>query len=281
VVRRVLSLLLVVGLSLGATPSFAQATDPEVVKGIKQVEDGDYDGAILTLDNAARRLASDPNKFRDLSQAYLYLGISYAGKGHEAAAKAKFREALGQTKDLSLSPEKFPPKVINLFEAAKQERTQAPAPAAAKKGGSHKGLFIGLGVAAAAGVGIAAAAGGKGTPSGPALKTDMFGPIALSIEQYCQTPSFSIFVEAAGTLQATLTWQEAFATLQMALFDNAAAADTGSPILIGSNQTSNTSATFSFPVVPKQYLVGVCHVGTSCAGMSPCAATFTLNVRHP
>jgi tetratricopeptide (TPR) repeat protein len=157
VVRRVLSLLLVLGLSVGSSPSFAQVTDLEVVKGIKQVEDGDYDGAILTLDNAARRLATDPNKFRDLSQAYLYLGISYAGKGHEAAAKAKFREALGQTKDLSLSPEKFPPKVINLFEAAKQERNQASAPEAAKKGGggSHKGLFIGLGVAAAAGVGIA------------------------------------------------------------------------------------------------------------------------------
>jgi hypothetical protein len=155
-------------MSLGSSPSFAQVTDPEVVKGIKQVEDGDYDGAILTLDNAARRLASNPAKFRDLSQAYLYLGISYAGKGHAAAVKAKFREALGQTKDLSLSPEKFPPKVINLFEAAKQERTQAPAPEAAKKGagGSHKGLFIGLGVAAAAGVGIAVAAGGKSTASG-------------------------------------------------------------------------------------------------------------------
>jgi hypothetical protein len=281
VVRRVLSLLLVLGLSVGATPSFAQITDPEVVKGIKQVEDGDYDGAILTLDNAARRLATDPNKFRDLSQAYLYLGISYAGKGHEAAAKAKFREALGQTKDLSLSPEKFPPKVINLFEEAKQERSQAPAPQAAKKGGSHKGLFIGLGVAAAAGVGIAAAAGGKSTPSGPALKTDAFGPIALPIEQYCQNPSFNIFVTAAGPLVATLAWQESFATLQMALFDNAAAADAGSPILIGSNQTSNTSASFSFSVVPKQYLVGVCHVGNSCAGMSPCAATFTLSGRHP
>ncbi len=277
-VRRVLSLLLVVGLSVGATPSFAQVKDPEVVKGIKQVEDGDYDGAILTLDNAARRLASDPNKFRDLSQAYLYLGISYAGKGHEAAAKAKFREALVQTKDLSLSPEKFPPKVINLFEAAKQERAQAAAPPAAKKGGSHKGLFIGLGVAAAAGVGIAAAAGGK---SGPALKTDMFGPIALTIEQYCQNPGFNVFVTAAGTLEATLTWQEAFASLQMALFDSAAAADAGSPLLVVSNLTSNTSASFSFSVVPKQYILGVCHAGNSCAGMTPCAATFTLNVRHP
>src|SRR5262245_48184645 len=101
------------------------ATDPEVLKGIKSVDDGDYDGAILILDNASRRLASDPAKANDLSQAYLYLGIAYVGKGHEAAAKAKFREALTQIKDMTLSPDKFPPKVIDVFEAARQENKSA------------------------------------------------------------------------------------------------------------------------------------------------------------
>src|SRR6187401_918166 len=46
----------------------AQVTDLDVAKGIKQVDDGDYDAAILTLDTAARHLATDPAKSRDLSQ---------------------------------------------------------------------------------------------------------------------------------------------------------------------------------------------------------------------
>jgi hypothetical protein len=153
-----------------ATDADAPPTDPEVVKGIKLVDDGDFDAAILTLDGAARRLATDPKQAKELSQAYLYLGIAYVGKGHEAAAKAKFREALGQIKDITLSPDKFPPRVIDVFEAARSESSQtakaaapAPAPAPAKKkGGSKKGLLIGVGVAAAAG-GIALAAGGGGS----------------------------------------------------------------------------------------------------------------------
>jgi hypothetical protein len=167
VLRNALCLLLALGLLAGA-PIAAQtpaATDPEVTKGIRQVDEGDYDAAIVTLDGAARRLATDKNKVKDLSQAYLYLGIAYVGKGHEAAAKAKFREAMAQIKDLSLSADRYPPKVINLFEAAKEEaarsgggtgtttarRNPAPAPAQPEKGGggSKKLILIGGGVAAA------------------------------------------------------------------------------------------------------------------------------------
>jgi hypothetical protein len=142
---------------LGQQPS---VSDPEVAKGIKLVDEGDLDAAILTLDNAARRLAQDPAKAKDLSQAYLYLGIAYVGKGHEAAAKAKFREAVKQLKDVSLSPEKFPPRVIDLFEAAKEEAAKtaaAPAPAAPRKGGGGKKWLVigGLGAAAAGGAAYA------------------------------------------------------------------------------------------------------------------------------
>jgi hypothetical protein len=142
------------------------AEDPEVVKGVRQVEDGEYDAAILTLDAAARRLAGDPHKARELSQAYLYLGIAYVGKGHEAAARAKFREAVIQMKDLSLSPDKYPPKVINLFEAARQEATQAAAQATPqeepkKKGGSKTAILL-VGGALVVGGGVALAAGGGG-----------------------------------------------------------------------------------------------------------------------
>jgi tetratricopeptide (TPR) repeat protein len=165
------TLCLLMALVLASGPLAAQTQDSEVTKGIRQVDEGDYDAAIVTLDAAARRLAADKTKVKDLSQAYLYLGIAYVGKGHEAAAKAKFRDAVAQIKDLSLSADRYPPKVINLFEAAKEEAraagtattsagttrppaTAAPTPAAAAPeqgggGGGKKLLLIGGGVAVA------------------------------------------------------------------------------------------------------------------------------------
>lgn len=178
--RKALVLCLGGALWIGAIPARAEAqvTDPEVLKGIRLVDDGDYDAAIVLLDSAARRLASDTAKVRDLSQAYLYLGIAYVGKGHEAAAKAKFREAVSRIKDLTLSADKYPPKVIDLFEAAKDEaRAAAPAPGPsapsttastrraepAEKGGGGKKLLIiaGLGAVAAGGTAFALTRGGE------------------------------------------------------------------------------------------------------------------------
>src|SRR6185503_17821806 len=131
-----------------------------VQKGVRLVDEGDYHAAIVVLDAAAQRLAKDTTKVKDLSQAYLYLGIAYVGKGHEAAAKAKFREAVSQIKDLSLSADRYPPKVIDLFEAAKDEATRGvSAPPASKPvarsapeaksggGGGKKLLLIGGGLA--------------------------------------------------------------------------------------------------------------------------------------
>ena len=77
-------------------PAQAPVQDAEVARGIQLATDGDYDGAILTLDNAARRLAGHPDGTRDLAQAYVYLGVAYLGKGAETSAKAQFREALAQ-----------------------------------------------------------------------------------------------------------------------------------------------------------------------------------------
>ncbi len=173
--------LCVVALVAPQRASAQAPTDPGVAKGVQLVNDGDYEAAIVTLDKAVRRLAGEPDKIKDLAQGYLYLGIAYVGKGHEAAAKAKFREAVAQMKDLSLSPDQFPPKVINLFEAAKEETRQAaqvapaaaaPAPTVApeiakKKGGSKKLLLIGGGLIVAGGAAAAAGGGSKGGSAAP------------------------------------------------------------------------------------------------------------------
>lgn len=284
--RKALSLFLSLALSGWAGVLQAQSPifDPDVAKGIRQVEEGDLDAAILTLDNAARRLATDPSRAKELSQAYLYLGIAYFGKGHEAAAKAKFREAVAQIKDLSLSPEKFPPKVIDLFEAAKEEagRTAAvqatPAPPPRKKARSKKRLVI-AGVVIAAVAGGAAAGGGGGGDGETAITENFTG--SLSIDEFCR--AFRIIVGGIGALEATVTWTEPNVVLAMDLYDNPN--QEGDPVA-GSNRTSNSSARLSFAVTPRTYSVAVCHSENSCsnggsASLPPCSGTFNLTVRHP
>lgn len=273
-IGKALSLFLCLSLVSGTQAVLAQAmADPEVAKGIKQAEDGDYDSAILTLDTAARRLAKDPARTKELSQAYLYLGIAYVGKGHEAAAKAKFREALDQIKDLSLSPDKFPPKVIDIFEAAKEEARTALAPPPQKKGGGHKGLWIGAGVVAA-GAGIAAAAGGGGSSTTTTLPKDprtVFNATGTTTQYSC-FQGFKFVPTKSGTFEASLTWTDAAAVadLHMDLYED----QTGNKVA-ESNPASNTEARMSAPVTNQIYQLYVCQGGYE----KP--VDFKLTVRYP
>jgi hypothetical protein len=257
-------------------PAQSAPTDPDVVAGVKQVDDGDYDRAILTLDNAARRLAGDPSKVGDLSQAYLYLGIAYIGKGHEAAAKAKFREALAQIKDLTLSPEKFPPKVIDAFEAAKQEAADAPAAPAPKKGGSKKGLVIGGIVAAGAAVGVAVGAGGgggSGSGSGATPNETRTSRTATGTLTDQQEEHMIVTATKAGTLEATLTWQDP--TIRLDIFcqeQNPPFSDCGGQGV----RTTDTSLRYQVSVTQKEYLI----VAANFTGKTA-PEPFTLTVLYP
>ena len=168
---RIMFLCLTLTLVGGPLTSQSQPvqSDTDVSRGIALVEEGEYDAAILTLDRAARRLSEDPDNADLLSQAYLYLGVAFMGKGHEAAAKAKFRDAIRQLRDLSLSPEEFPPKVIEVFESAKEEVDESEAAPAgvgeAKSGSKMPYILLGAGGAGAAGV-ILALSGGDSESDG-------------------------------------------------------------------------------------------------------------------
>jgi hypothetical protein len=259
------------------------ATDPDVLKGIQLVESGDYDPAILTLDNAARRLAGDPARVRELSQAYLYLGIAYIGKGHEAAARAKFREALASVKDLSLDPARFPPKVIDLFEAAREESARSAtqpqaAPEPPKKGRSRKPLIlIGLGGAAVAVAAVAVVVGAGGEASPPITvtpllpKTSNFAGVLRPEEG---SRRYTIPVSAAGTLEAVVRWTmppARTAVLTMQLFDRAELD------VATANRTSDTSAQLSATVSPQDYSLSLFYAD-DCPG---CGTPFELTVRYP
>jgi hypothetical protein len=126
------------------------------------VDEGDFEGAVTTLEPVAERLAARSG--HDAAQACLYLGIAQLALDQRDAARARFREALGHEPSLRLGPDRFSPKVIAAFEEARREReaeARAAAPETrAETGKGHTGRNVLLaGAAAAVGGGILYAVG--------------------------------------------------------------------------------------------------------------------------
>jgi hypothetical protein len=177
ILARSLVLVLVSALSFGAPGSglapalAAAAQDPGLAAGIRQVDEGDFEGAVATLGPVADRLSSRGGY--DAAQACLYLGIAQLALDQRDAARARFREAIGHEPSLRLGPDRFSPKVITAFEEARREREateRAATPTEGTKPESKKGhagrTVLLAGGAVAAGAGIALAVGGDSTPAG-------------------------------------------------------------------------------------------------------------------
>ncbi len=125
------AVLAAVCLAAGAAPAGAQAapTDPDLAKGMRLVDEGEFDNALPALNAVVARLQSKGGNPSELSRAYLYLAIAHLGLSQEQAARAKFLDALKTDRSLSLSPYEFPPKVIQAFEQARREVAAQGAPA--------------------------------------------------------------------------------------------------------------------------------------------------------
>lgn len=158
-------------LALIAGPAHAQTApgQPEatLTLGIKQVDEGNFQAALFTLDAVARRLVLEPAMHAtDLSQAYLYRGVALVGLGQEEGAKGSFAAALQYDKTLRIGEDRFPPRVVRVFEAARLGKTKSvllPPSGAAKKAGIGAGAVAAIvgGVLAAGGAAVAAASGAK------------------------------------------------------------------------------------------------------------------------
>jgi hypothetical protein len=275
---RVLSVLL--GLALAAPAGFAAApppADPDIARGLKLVDEGDYDSAILALDAAVRRLSTDTARGPELAQAYLYLGIAYMAKGSETAAKAKFREALKRAGDLTLSADRYPPKVVNIFEAARDEvnraqpgaaATPAPTSTAGKKKGKTGLILIGVGGAAAVGAAVALAGGG-GDGGGETTTTFPNETVVFAGGR-----EFVVDVRGSGTLTARVDWQQDGVVLGLYIVNLASAQQ----VLKDGSQTGSKQTSLSLAVTPGSYRIAV----TNSTGLGPnVTTTFTLTVTHP
>ncbi len=177
--------------------------DPDLMAGVRQVREGDFEGAVNTLDGVTRRLSDVRERSRDFAQACLYLGVALVALEQKDAAKARFKEALARVPGLRPSPDEFSPKVLAVFEAAQREAQPAPA-----GGGSKTGLIV-LGLGAAAG-GIALAAKGGAEPTPPpgtaTIANARFGtPVIVCPNGSLNVPiDFTILAEASNETASAL-----------------------------------------------------------------------------
>jgi hypothetical protein len=199
--RVALSIAIVLGSGHHRALSSAQSPpDEDLARGMRQVEGGEFDAAVVTLDGVVRRFAAQARPPRELARAYLYLAIAYLGLSQEQTAKATFLDALAADRTLVLSTGEFPPRIVQFFQQVKKESEDAAAkvpappapvaapappaaapgpvarpapPAAEKKGGSKTLLVVGGGAAAALVGALALGGGGGGTDGGgiPATTT--------------------------------------------------------------------------------------------------------------
>lgn len=198
--RRVPPLFVACALAvLCAIPAIAQIPTPEteVARGIQQVRDGDFEGAIVTLDAAVAALKSEPGRSRPLLvQAYINLGVAHVALDHEEPAQRAFREALALEPNLRVGTDRFSPKVVRTFDAAREAATRERAAARPKKG-NRTALIVGGVAAAAAGGVVLATRGGDG--NGVVTFGDArFGtPVLVCLDGSVGVPlPFHILVEA-------------------------------------------------------------------------------------
>ena len=142
-------------LVLSLTPATAaSAQQADLATGVRQVQNGDFEQALLTLDIVARQFAPDAGKSKDLAQAYLYMGVAYVGLGQDVLARSRFEKALQNDATLHLSPDEFPPRVLRTFEAASQERAERATLQREVKRKRGKGGLVLLGLGGAGAVGL-------------------------------------------------------------------------------------------------------------------------------
>lgn len=183
------------GPAAGLTQDTPATVEAAVAAGTRQVAEGDFEGAVTTLEAAAARLRGDPQRAPLLSQADIQLAVAQVALDHVPKAVEAFAEALTLNPSLRLSADRFSPKVLRAFETA---RTQAAGRTAPRK--SHgTALLVGGGVVVAAGAAAILARGG-GSGSGPTFTGGRFGTPVLVCENGSDNVHlpFTILVEASN-----------------------------------------------------------------------------------
>jgi hypothetical protein len=191
-------------LACGARPAAAtvQETTPSaesgVAAGVRQVEEGDFEGAVETLEAAIPRLRGDPQRLRLLVQADIQLAVAHTALDHGPQAVQAFSEAITLDPNLRLDPQRFSPKVLRALETAREQAARRTAGPVRKSSSGRKAAIIGGSIAVA---GTAAALALRGGNTGaPTFSGARFGTPARDCPNGSDNVHlpFTILVEASN-----------------------------------------------------------------------------------
>jgi hypothetical protein len=133
---RCVSAAVVAAVAVGAAHGQG-APEPQLAKGVAQVQDGYLEDGVVTLAEAGRRISPDPGRRDELAQVYLWLGIAQAQLDSAGAARFSFREAVRLDRRIRLA-EGWPPKVVRLFTVAEGDFADQSAEDLARTERSHR-----------------------------------------------------------------------------------------------------------------------------------------------
>ena len=199
-----------------SVPTRAQdvPSDPEVEAGVRQVQEGDFETAVITLEAALRRLARDPAPPPPRVRAALHLGIAHVALDHRDAAKARFKDALALDPGLRLTADRHSPKVIGVFEEARREYASQARPVSVARKRSRVPWLLG-GAAVVGGGAVLATRIGGGTEGAPVFTGARFGTTVLDCPDGDEgTPlSVAILLQASNDSKQPATISSVTATL--------------------------------------------------------------------
>jgi tetratricopeptide (TPR) repeat protein len=100
--------------------------DPYFQRGLRQLAEGDFQEAVLTLEPVVRRMQTQGVKPKDQSRAEFYLGCAYLELNRQALAKERFQAALEHDGSLKLPPGSLSPKVASFFGTVREAVRKKP-----------------------------------------------------------------------------------------------------------------------------------------------------------
>jgi hypothetical protein len=185
----------VLALLLLAGPS--PAADPSIREGIRQVDEGDLSGAVVTLTSALNRRDAPQVPERERALGYVYLGMAQLGLGQGDPARASLRYAWSLNQGARLDPKRFPPRVVRLYD-----EVGAEVRARSRGNRSTRSLAI-LGSAAGIGLGAVAVAAGGQPSAGPPAATPA-APQAVRVRLFNNDDIGRAFVDGSLLRQVGL-----------------------------------------------------------------------------
>jgi tetratricopeptide (TPR) repeat protein len=94
-------------------------SDEYFERGLRQMAEGDFQEAILTLEPVARRL-KQADKGKELARAELYIGVAFLELNRQGSAKERFERALAADKSLKMPSTGFSPKTASFFATVRE-----------------------------------------------------------------------------------------------------------------------------------------------------------------